>query len=266
MYMKFKVDVTNYKDIIGNYCGCGWENNFTEYKKEIKEKLDSCINYQKNYIDGNKLEEILFEEIEADVFISHSHIDKNLAIAISGWLYKEMGLTAFVDSCVWDYVDEYLDELNNRYNIIKREYKHQTYGYRKANYFASHLYLMLNSALNHMLDKTECLWFINTENSVIPLDKIGKPDQTISPWIYSEIVMANTLRKKIPERYGYEKRSLEHASELNENVLFTHQIELENFIEIDSSIFFEWEKNKNSEEHALDTLYRITKKEEKFYE
>ena len=55
---------------------------------------------------------------------------------------------------------------------------------------------MLNSALNHMLDKTECLWFINTENSVIPLDKIGKPDQTISPWIYSEIVMANTLRKK----------------------------------------------------------------------
>ena len=88
---------------------------------------------------------------------------------------------------------------------------------------------MLNSALNHMLDKTECLWFINTENSVIPLDKIGKPDQTISPWIYSEIVMANTLRKKIPERYGYEKRSLEHASKLNESVLITHQIEMENF-------------------------------------
>ena len=156
MYMKFKVDVTDDKDIIGNYYECGQENNFTEYKKKIKEKLDSCINYQKNYIDGNKLEKIFFKEIEADVFISHSHIDKNLAIAISEWLYKEMGLTAFVDSCDWDYVEEYLDELNNRYNIIKREYKHQTYGYRKANYFASHLYLMLNSALNHMLDKTEC--------------------------------------------------------------------------------------------------------------
>ena len=125
---------------------------------------------------------------------------------------------------------------------------------------------MLNSALNHMLDKTECLWFINTENSVIPLDKIGKPDQTISPWIYSEIVMANTLRKKIPERYGYEKRSLEHASKLNESVLITHQIEMENFREVDSSIFLDWKRNKNSEEHALDTLYRITKKEEKFYE
>ena len=105
MYMKFKVDVTDDKDIIGNYYECGQENNFTEYKKKIKEKLDSCINYQKNYIDGNKLEKILFKEIEADVFISHSHIDKNLAIAISEWLYKEMGLTAFVDSCVWDYVE-----------------------------------------------------------------------------------------------------------------------------------------------------------------
>ena len=38
MYMKFKVDVTNYKDIIGNYCEYGRENNFTEYKKKIKEK------------------------------------------------------------------------------------------------------------------------------------------------------------------------------------------------------------------------------------
>ena len=39
MYMKFKVDVTDDKDIIGNYCECGQENNFTEYKKKIKEKL-----------------------------------------------------------------------------------------------------------------------------------------------------------------------------------------------------------------------------------
>ena len=33
MYMKFKVDVTDDKGIIGNYYECGQENNFTIYKK-----------------------------------------------------------------------------------------------------------------------------------------------------------------------------------------------------------------------------------------
>ena len=41
---------------------------------------------------------------------------------------------------------------------------------------------------------------------------------------------------------------------------------MENFREVDSSIFLDWKRNNNSEEDALDTLYRITKKEEKFYE
>ena len=65
MYMKFKVVVTDDKDIIGNYYECGQENNFTEYKKKIKEKLDSCINYQKNYIDGYNLDvdKLIYNEI-----------------------------------------------------------------------------------------------------------------------------------------------------------------------------------------------------------
>lgn len=40
---------------------------------------------------------------------------------------------------------------------------------------------------------------------------------------------------------------------------------MENFREVDSSIFLDWKRNKNSEEHALDTLYRITKNEEFIY-
>ncbi len=80
MYMKFKVDVTDDKDIIGNYYECGQENNFTEYKKKNKGKIGFLYKLsKKNYIDGNKLEKILFKEIEADVFISHSHIDKKFS-------------------------------------------------------------------------------------------------------------------------------------------------------------------------------------------
>lgn len=43
-----------------------------------------------------------FPQIKADVFISHSHSDEKLAIIFAGWLYNAFGLTAFIDSCVWD--------------------------------------------------------------------------------------------------------------------------------------------------------------------
>lgn len=34
MYMKFKVDVTDDKDIIGNYCECGQENTLLNIRKK----------------------------------------------------------------------------------------------------------------------------------------------------------------------------------------------------------------------------------------
>ena len=246
---------------INEYYDYGLRNNIHQHKDRIKGKLESCINYDKHYIDGERLEKELFKEINADIFISHSHADEKLAIAISGWLNKEIELTAFVDSCVWDYVDEILSELNNRYNVIKTETNgSKIYNHNKANYFASHLYLMLNSALNNMLDKTEGLLFINTENSVIPLDKTNVSGKTLSPWIYSEIIMANTIRENKPERYNVLKHSFEHAAEMNEQISITHKLNLSEFKSIDFDILYKWQKSKNQTEHPMDTLYKILAK------
>lgn len=58
---------------INEYYDHGLRNNIHQHKDRIKSKLETCINYDKHYIDGERLEKELFKEINADIFISHSH-------------------------------------------------------------------------------------------------------------------------------------------------------------------------------------------------
>ena len=153
MYSKFRVNAGE------GYSRCFYDVGKTcleLHKSKIKRKLDQFIDYESGIIDGNALEKELFKEIKADIFLSHSHSDEALAISFAGWLKTNFDLTAFVDSCVWEYANDILEEINNRYNLIRTETDgSKTYSHSKANYAASHIYLMLNSALNNMINKTE---------------------------------------------------------------------------------------------------------------
>jgi hypothetical protein len=53
---------------------------------------------------------------------------------------------------------------------------------------------MLNTALTKLIDKTECLFFINTPHSITSENTIR--DKTNSPWIYSELVISELIRKR----------------------------------------------------------------------
>ena len=69
-------------------------------------------------IDGTKMQENWFPKVDADIFISHSHKDENLAKGLAGWLYKEFGLEAFIDSCVWGYANDLLLEIDKKYCLF----------------------------------------------------------------------------------------------------------------------------------------------------
>ena len=61
-----------------------------------------------------------FPQIKADIFISHSHKDKGLALALAGWLEETFGLTAFIDSCVWGYANKLLKMIDDEYCYQKK--------------------------------------------------------------------------------------------------------------------------------------------------
>lgn len=58
-----------------------------------------------------------------------------------------------------------------------------------------HIHLILNTALQKMIDKTECLIFLNTPNSLL-VDDVISGSATASPWIYSELTFSRVVRKR----------------------------------------------------------------------
>ena len=87
---------------------CG--RNFEKYRKigeehlstEIylfNDEMERLVNQQT--INGSQLQEYCFPNVDADIFLSHSHKDMNLANALAGWIYDTFNLKVFIDSNVW---------------------------------------------------------------------------------------------------------------------------------------------------------------------
>ncbi|MGB1318990.1 MAG: hypothetical protein ACPG5W_12310, partial [Flavobacteriales bacterium] len=73
----------------------------------VRKKLgDLLLNNGK--VDASGMQENWFPQVEADIFISHSHRNHRLAIALAGWLHGKFGLTSFIDSCIWGYSNDLL--------------------------------------------------------------------------------------------------------------------------------------------------------------
>lgn len=158
-----------------------------------------------NEVDYDDFIDNWFPETNAHIFISHSHQDKQKAVSLANFLYKEFGIKSFVDSEVWGYLDDAMLEMNKKFNLI--EGKENTYQYDKCNKLAGSLNLILSSALTKMINSADSLFFINTINSVCNIEGGFK---TNSPWIFTEILLSSMLEKKPHARRP--QRILESAS------------------------------------------------------
>ncbi len=170
-----------------NYKNSKQYNNFeTIVKKKLVEYL--CTD---GSLDGTKMQDDWFSEINADIFLSHSHADKDIAIALANWITEKFGLTVFIDSCVWGHSDDLLKQIDDKYC-----FHGSTYSYCERNISTAHVHMMLSTALAKMIDRTDCIIFLNTPNSVSLKDNIKNSFRSKSPWIYSEIALTQIVQKK----------------------------------------------------------------------
>lgn len=173
------------------------------FRKTLRHYLQANGN-----LDAATMEEEWFGSVQADIFLSHSHRDETLIEAFAGWLHEKCGVFAFVDSSLWGYADDLLREIDNDY--CQNDDK-QTYSYKLRNISTSYVHMILNTALAKMIHQTECLIFVNTENSTIK-ENITDESKTLSPWIYSELALS-----KIIEPQEYNISNLKHSFILNES-------------------------------------------------
>ena len=210
MYSKIELNIqdTFYNNELNKHLESG-QKIYSRHKEEAKKNLKEFI-CDNGHIDGTGMKNNWFQMEKVDIFISHSHQDIDKVQAFAGWLYDEFGLTAFIDSCVWGYCDELLKQLDDKYCKNKTN---ENYNYDLRNYTTSHIHIMLSTALAEMIDKTECIMFYNTPNSISLSDDLNKIKSekkkvTLSPWIYHELAMTSLIREHKPNR----ERLLEHAS------------------------------------------------------
>ena len=230
---------------------------FESQRTTVASEIETYTN-QKGVIDGGKLQGNWFPEIGADVFVSHSHADTEKALALAGWLNEEFKLSAFVDSAVWRYGDDLIRRIDKRYCYDANT---ETYRYKQRNKTTAHVHMMLVTALAKMIDRTECLVFLNTPMSATAEDATST---THSPWLFAELTIAETTRRKPTGRANkYASLGQNFGAGLAEAAQFSYPIDrqLAVLAKLDSDGLSRWRrslKNDSANRHPLDLLYEST--------
>ena len=226
---------------------------YDEHTRKIKRDLGKFLSPD-GTVDGSKMQEAWFQDIKADIFLSHSHKNEPIAIMLAGLFKGVLGLSTFIDSCIWGYSLDLLREIDNKF--CKRE--NGNYDYDKRNYSTSHVHMMLASALSKTIDNCECLLFLNTPESVNADNVIHK---TSSPWIYYEIAITNTIRQHNPRQkittkaFGMD----EGMRKIGGLPDFLYDLQNANLQQIDMKYLTNRIdlSMKNKKEHSLDVLYGL---------
>lgn len=220
-------------------------------KNLIRKSLEEFIDSQ-GTLDGSKMQNNWFPQIDADIFISHSHQDEKKAIGLAGWLSERFNLKVFIDSCVWGNSADLLRIIDNQYCLDNNG---TTYSYERRNYSTSHVHMMLATSLTMMIDRTECLFFLNTPSSLSANEIINK---TESPWIYHELAMTKLVRKKKLEEYRKKlmKKSFE-LSEAEEHLVVKYDVSLDHLYDLTQEDLTNWMliNSRFNHNYPLDLLY-----------
>ncbi|GHQ82291.1 hypothetical protein VN0406_14430 [Helicobacter pylori] len=133
-------------------------------------------------LNHNKIKEAFFSPFKpqlknAQVFLSHSHADKNKALKVKGYLEEDLDAECvFIDSLFWDYKDDVLNELKKYDNTSK---------------IKDAFTLILRESLQDMIEKCPYFVFLQSNNSVSLNQDLSRT--TYSAWIYEELKIANGL-------------------------------------------------------------------------
>ncbi len=159
-----------------------------EMPAKIAEKIYELIEEAKCSNDGiilnhNKIKEAFFSPFKpqlknAQVFLSHSHADKNKALKVKNYLEEDLDTECvFIDSLFWDYKDNILKEMSK---------------YDDTSKIKDAFTLILRESLEDMIKKCPYFVFLQSNNSV---SNQGLSRITYSAWIYEELKIAHSIRE-----------------------------------------------------------------------
>lgn len=188
---------------------------FEKQASTTRPALDALIQPE-GVLSAGELSRAWFPKVDASVFISHAGADEQLALKLASFLRETFGLSSFVDSQVWGYVDHLLKRIDNEYcKTPDGKY----YDYHKRNRSTAHVHVILASALTQMLDRTECLFFLATPSSMTSADVVNSPDKTLSPWVHHELAMSAAIQKPLDRQTVTQKLAKARTDSIRAGIL-----------------------------------------------
>ncbi len=167
-------------------------NNQAHQVNEVAKKIYKLIKGAKYpnddiILNHNEIKEVFFSPFkpqlkDAQVFLSHSHADKNKALEVKNYLESETNhrVRVFIDSLFWDYKDDVLNELEK---------------YDDTSKIKDAFTLILRESLQDMIEKCPYFVFLQSNNSV---SNQGLSCTTYSAWVYEELKIAHSIRESRP--------------------------------------------------------------------
>lgn len=186
--------------MVGGFNLIGFNSNMDELASQNPFAVKRTVDYNEelksvivhNKIDAKSLQNEIFPIESADIFISHSHGDEELAIKLQNWLKKELGMTCFLDGEIWGSADAILKEIDGQLCWKKDR---NVYDYNERNLTTSYVHVMLCNALMQVMDKCKFVFFLNTPNSITPKTAWGE-SITHSPWLFYELSVLKYIQKR----------------------------------------------------------------------
>ncbi|EJB78426.1 hypothetical protein HPHPH4_1602 [Helicobacter pylori Hp H-4] len=137
-------------------------------------------------LNHRELQEAFFNPFKpqlktVQVFLSHSHADRNKALGVKDYLESKTKRKVFIDSLFWDYKDDVLNKLAEYDDISKIE---------------DAFTLILRESLQDMIEKCPYFVFLQSKNSVSNQGLSRNQDLlkiTYSAWIYEELKIAHSI-------------------------------------------------------------------------
>ncbi|MFT2643238.1 toll/interleukin-1 receptor domain-containing protein [Helicobacter pylori] len=167
-------------------------NNQTHQVNEVAKKIYQLIKGAKYpnddiILNHNEIKEAFFSPFEpqlkdAQVFLSHSHADRNKALEVKDYLEEYLDAECvFIDSLFWDYKDNIVKEMSKYDNTSKIE---------------DAFTLIPRESLQDMIEKCPYFVFLQSNNSVSFNQDLSCT--TYSAWIYEELKIAHSIRESRP--------------------------------------------------------------------
>ncbi|GAA8311852.1 toll/interleukin-1 receptor domain-containing protein [Helicobacter pylori] len=188
----FRVDLDssenqNISKPIARYSFHNQTHQVSEVAKKIHELIKNARYSNDNIVlNRNGIKEAFFSPFKlqlenVQVFLSHSHADKNKALEVKDYLENQTKRKVFIDSLFWDYKDDVLNKLAEYDDISKIK-----------NAFT----LILRESLQDMIEKCPYFVFLQSKNSVSNQWLSHNQDLlkiTYSAWIYEELKIAHSI-------------------------------------------------------------------------